>query len=242
MTELPAGESGWSGPDRRFGARAVLAAAALVAVAVPFALLVLSVRERWAPLLAVDLATRDRLHSLALDHPLLVAILQVLSAVGTTPAYLVLFVPLAVWLLRRGRPRQAAFLLVALVGSAATNLAVKSLVGRARPVFEHPLARATGLSFPSGHAQAAVVAYAALLVVVLPLLAGAWRRVAVVLAAVMVLAIGFARVGLGVHYLTDVVGGYLLGGAWVAAMIALFRGWGGERSRPDAGPGSRPDG
>jgi PAP2 superfamily len=80
-----------------------------------------------------------------------------------------------------------------------------------------------GLSFPSGHdAQAAIVGYAVLLLVLLPLLGGGWRRTAVTLAVFMVLAIGFSRVALGVHYLSEVVGGFVLGAAWVAAVAAAF--------------------
>jgi undecaprenyl-diphosphatase len=53
---------------------------------------------------------------------------------------------------------------------------------------------------------------------------------------VYVLAIGFARVTLGVHYVSDVLAGYVLGAAWVAAMIAAFNAWRRERGRPAADP------
>ena len=65
-------------------------------------------------------------------------------------------------------------------------------------------------------------ASAVLLLVFLPILHGVWRRVAVTFAVLMVLAIGFSRIALGVHYLSDVLGGYVLGAAWVAAMAAAF--------------------
>ncbi len=63
----------------------------------------------------------------------------------------------------------------------------------------NPVAHEKGMSFPSGHAQAAIVSYAVLLLVFLPVLQGRWRHVAIVAAAIMVLAIGFFRVALGVH-------------------------------------------
>jgi undecaprenyl-diphosphatase len=56
--------------------------------------------------------------------------------------------------------------------------------------------------------------------------------VAIILAAAFVLAVGFSRVALGVHYVSDVLGGYVLGAAWVAAMVAAF---GATVSRP-SGP------
>jgi len=92
------------------------------------------------------------------------------------------------------------------------------------------------MSFPSGHAQSAMVAASVLLLVSLPLLRCAWRWVAVGVAVVFVLAIGFARVTLGVHYVSDVLAGYVLGAAWVAAMIAAFNAWRRERGRPAADP------
>jgi membrane-associated phospholipid phosphatase len=60
--------------------------------------------------------------------------------------------------------------------------------------------------------------------------------VAVGAAVAYVLAIGFARVTLGVHYVSDVLAGYVLGAAWVAAMIAAFNAWRRERGRPAADP------
>jgi undecaprenyl-diphosphatase len=79
-----------------------------------------------------------------------------------------------------------------------------------------------------------MVGYAALLLVFLPALRGAWRYLAVGAALVMVLAIGFSRVGLGVHYVSDVVAGYVLGAAWTAAMVAAFNAWRADRGDPPA--------
>jgi undecaprenyl-diphosphatase len=109
-------------------------------------------------------------------------------------------------------------------------------VDRARPVLPDPVAHANGMSFPSGHAQAAVVAYSVLLLVFLPVLRGAWRSVVVSVAVLMVLAIGFSRVALGVHYVSDVVAGYVLGAAWVAAMTAAFNTWRADRGQRKTSP------
>ena len=53
----------------------------------------------------------------------------------------------------------------------------------------------------------------------------------------MVAAIGFSRVALGVHFVSDVLAGYVLGAAWVASMIALFNLWRRESGRPGVDPG-----
>jgi undecaprenyl-diphosphatase len=78
------------------------------------------------------------------------------------------------------------------------------------------------MSFPSGHSQAAVVGYSVVMIVVAPLLPPAGRRALAAVCAVMVLLIGFSRIALGAHYLTDVVAGFLLGFVWVAVMATIF--------------------
>jgi undecaprenyl-diphosphatase len=116
-------------------------------------------------------------------------------------------------------------------GSSLLNTVVKTAVHRLRPVLTHPVAHEPGPSFPSGHAQAAIVGYTVLLLVFLPILHGAWHRVAVTFAMFMVLAIGFSRIALGVHYMSDVLGGYILGAGWVAAMAAVFNAMRVDRGR-----------
>jgi undecaprenyl-diphosphatase len=215
--------------DARFGARALVAGAALLLVAVPFALLLFLVQDKWDPLLDVDEGARDELHSVAVGHAWLVSALKVLSAIGSAWVYVPLFALVALWLVRRGLPRLALFVVVTVAGSSALNTLVKLAVDRARPVLPDPVAHASGMSFPSGHAQSAVVAVSVLLLVFMPSLGPRARWVAVALAVLWVLAIGFARISLGVHYVTDVLAGYVLGAAWVAAMAAAFNAWRRER-------------
>ena len=223
--------------DARFGARAVFAGAALLLVAVPFGLLLFLVEDSWLPLVRMDGGARDDMHTLARHHDGLVGALKVLSTVGSAVVYVPLFAAVAAWLAWWQRlPRLAAFVVVTMAGSVLLNALVKLAVDRARPVLADPVAHAGGLSFPSGHAQSAMVAALVLLLVFLPLLRGAWRWVAVGVAVAYVLAIGFARVTLGVHYVSDVLAGYVLGAAWVAAMIAAFNAWRRERGRPAADP------
>lgn len=224
-------------PHVRFGLRAGLAATALILVAVPFGLLLFLVEDKWAPLQEADAGARDELNRLAVQSPSLVTALRVISDIGGTIAYLVIFTVVVAYLLRRGLRRLALFVVVTVVGSLLLNLAVKTAVHRARPVLPDPVAHANGLSFPSGHAQAAVVGYAVLLLVFLPVLRGVWRSLAVVAAVTMVLLIGFSRIALGVHYLSDVLAGYVLGAAWVVAMTAAFSAWRQERGRPAVKPG-----
>ncbi len=215
--------------DARFGLRVVLSLVALVLIAVPFGLLLFLVRGEWHPLVAVDTGARDELNAFAVDNSVFVIAMKAVSWLGSAPVYAVVFAGIAGWLWRRGMPRLGVFVVVTLLGSWALNAAVKQAVDRARPALPEPVASAPGLSFPSGHAQSAVVTAAVLLLVFLPVMSRIQRRVAVSVAAAMVLAIGFSRVALGVHYVSDVLAGYVLGAAWVAAMSAMFRTWQVER-------------
>jgi len=230
----------------RFGARAVLVGVALALVAVPGALTLLLVEDRWAPLLSVDNGARDRLHNFAVTHTRFVGAMQLISDSGSALAWQIVLVPVVGWLLWRRLPRLALFVVITAAGSSLLNTVVKTSVHRLRPVLTNPVAHEPGASFPSGHAQAAIVGYLVLLLVFLPILHGVWRRLAVTFAVIMVLTIGFSRIALGVHYLSDVLGGYVLGAAWVAAMAALFNALRVERGRrpvdvrqglePDQGP------
>jgi undecaprenyl-diphosphatase len=187
-----------------------------------FGLLLFLVEDRWRPLLRVDEGARDDLHRYALDHGGFVTAMKAISAAGTGFVYFPLFAAIALWLARQGHRRPALFVAVALVGNSLLNGLVKHLVHRARPVLPDPVAHAHGLSFPSGHAQASVVATSVLLLVVLPRLRTTAARVAaVVLGVAFVVAVGFSRVALGVHFVSDVLAGYALGAAWVAALVAV---------------------
>jgi undecaprenyl-diphosphatase len=209
---------------------------ALLLVAVPFGLLLFLVQDKWDPLLDVDDGARDGMHSVAVGHPWLVSVLKVVSVIGSAWVLVPLFAAVAVWCLHRGLPRLALFVVVTMLGSEVLNAGVKTLVDRARPVLPNPVAHANGLSFPSGHAQSSVVTVAVLLLVFLPRLHGGARRLALGAAVLWVLLIGFARVSLGVHFVSDVLAGYVLGGAWVAAMAAAFNAWRQERGRPAVDP------
>ncbi len=160
-----------------------------------------------------------------------------LSTIGSALVYFPLFAAVAAWLAWRRLPRLALFVVVTVAGSALLNVLVKLIVHRARPVVADPVAHAAGMSFPSGHAQSAVVAWAC---PAARLPAGAsrprWRVPAVATAVAMMLAIGFARVALGVHFVSDVLAVTALGAAWVAAMIAAFNAWRRERGRAPAAP------
>ncbi len=111
-------------------------------------------------------------------------------------------------------------LVLCLTGAALLDDVVKPLIGRPRPRVGPILVRSTDFAFPSGHATQSAAVYGAL-AYVLSGCVRSWRpKVAFWTAAlVVVLLVGFSRVYLGVHWATDVLGGFALGGVWLAAVL-----------------------
>jgi undecaprenyl-diphosphatase len=221
--------------QRRFGARQLLLAVALIVVVVPFAGLLLLVEDNWQPLAAADSSARDQLHQYALTHPAFVAVMRTASDAGSALSWQVVTALLVIWLLWRRSWRLAAFAVVAIAGSSLLNTAVKAAVHRTRPVVSQPFVHEPGASFPSGHSQAAVVGFGVLLLLFLPLLRSSWRWIAVIVAGLMVVLIGFSRVALAAHFVSDVVAGFVLGAAWLAAMTAAFKAWNAMSTPAPAG-------
>jgi membrane-associated phospholipid phosphatase len=214
--------------QRRFGLRAVLA----FGCALVFAVLAALVRSAAGPVLRVDRDVDAGLHGFALRHSGFTSLMRLVSDLGSTPAWLVILAPVAIWLSYRRLLKLAAFVAVTAVGSSVLNNLIKLLVGRARPQLADPVAVAAGKSFPSGHSQAAIVGYAILVAVFLPAVRHGRRAWLVVPAVIMVLLIGFSRIALGVHYLSDVIGAYLIGSVWFIGMASAFGAWRRAEGKP----------
>ncbi|MDT8903429.1 phosphatase PAP2 family protein [Anaeroselena agilis] len=148
-----------------------------------------------------------------------------ITALGSGAVYAVV-APLALgvllWLRLR---REAATLAVCLVGASALNWLLKSLFERARPDLFKVIS-ATGYSFPSGHAMVSLCFYGMAAYLLCRHIRGLQAQIVVYsLAAVLVSAIGFSRIYLGVHYPSDVLGGYFAGGTWLILCVSLLWWW-----------------
>ncbi|MEU1686118.1 phosphatase PAP2 family protein [Micromonospora sp. NPDC005707] len=214
-------------PDHSLGLRLTLAATAAFLVLVPFALLALLVLGAWSPLSRLDAAITDALHGYAVDHPAWVRVTEVWTHVFGPGPLRVAAAGAVVWLLWRGAPRLALWVVTTMTVGGLLGALLKLLVGRHRPDLLDPVARAAGYSFPSGHALNATLAAGVLLLVFLPFArhSRAWRGALWAAAVLIAVLTGLSRIALGVHWTSDVVGGWLLGVAVVAATAAAFSTW-----------------
>ena len=152
------------------------------------------------------------------------AVAATLTWLGSIWTLVPLLVVLCLWKPRSDRPVVHAVWLLGCFGLAVlTRSVLQPLTARERPLTDGILADGPGFSFPSGHTLQLVVALGLLYAVYRP--AGRTARaLAVAGGAVLVLAVGWTRLHLGVHWFSDVVGGALLGGA-ILALWVLTRRW-----------------
>ncbi|WP_214401376.1 phosphatase PAP2 family protein [Pseudonocardia lacus] len=165
--------------------------------------------------------------------PAVTPTMHVASTVGDSPptTVLVLMVVVLLWWLRR--PGAAIAAAVATLGSPLVSSGFKGFYDRPRPPMDEHLVTITGSSMPSGHAFNAVVVAGVLAVAVLPSLRrSVSRAVVVVVAVAATAAVGVSRIYLGAHWLTDVLAGWMLGGAWLAGCLTVVA----LLDRPAPGP------
>lgn len=165
-----------------------------------------------------DEEVADVLHAHA--KPAGIAFWSVVSWLGTYPVMTVLGVTLGVILYRRKERMVLAIWFPALLGAHVLNATLKWAVHRDRPVFDLKFAMESTYSFPSGHALGAILGYGLIGYALWRLLHTMRARISItILLSCLVIAIGYSRLYLGVHYFSDVIGGYAVGGAWLAACL-----------------------
>ena len=169
---------------------------------------------------AYDQSIADWLHARATDP-----LTELFEAVTTLGNGIVLagVTAIAAYLLaRRGRGREAVLVVLAFAGAEVLSWSLKLGFRRDRPFFTDPLATESTFSFPSGHSTVSLAVYGALAVVLARQLPRRRRALPLAAAAVLVGLIGFSRMYLGVHFLTDVLAGFAVGTAWLAACVVTL--------------------
>ena len=152
-------------------------------------------------------------------RPVLAAIAKGLTALGEPTVLIGAGIASALWLWHAGH-RHLPFVLIAvtMLGRGLSEIQ-KYWIGRARPDLEAHLVVVKSQSFPSGHATSSMIFY---MVMALTLTVGTrWHRFAALAAFVLSLLIGVSRVMLGVHWPSDVVGGWSFGLLWVLLTLRI---------------------
>ncbi|NEB92103.1 phosphatase PAP2 family protein [Streptomyces bauhiniae] len=202
-------------------------------LALPSALLLTLVATGWFPLLTLDEDIARVTHRWAFRERGLTQTFRVLTDWVWDPVTMrLLCAGVALWLVwRRAAWWTALWLLVTCAVAAVVQQAVKAGVARPRPVWPDPVDSARFAAFPSGHAMTATVVWGLLLWLIREhgVRGPRWYG-AVALAVVSVLGVGLTRVWLGVHWFSDVLGGWLFGASVVAGAVLVHER--GSRVRP----------
>jgi undecaprenyl-diphosphatase len=210
----------------------------LVAGILVFATMTLTLGEisediiKHEPLTVADTQLSTWLHSHG--SPFLTSAMFVATSFGSTVTVTCIAVVLGLYLLWRRRFYWLAALAASVAGGVLLNRLLKYAFHRPRPHFDDPILTLTSYSFPSGHTMMATVLYG---VVAAYLLAKTpdWRwRVLIILSASLLIGfVGFSRIYLGAHYLSDVLGAMAEGLAWLSlCLTAVYSLWRKRNHRP----------
>lgn len=155
--------------------------------------------------------------------PALTAYFKFMTHVGDIYGYLivlVVFVIFSFFVLKRWKYVIEATLVLAL--ATASNMMLKRFIDRARPGIEHLVSVET-LSYPSGHAMSAMAFYGFLIFLVYKFKIHKVLKVLLIMVLVLlILSIGLSRIYLGVHFPSDIAGGFIAGFIWVVFCILIF--------------------
>ncbi len=170
----------------------------------------------------IDRSVGDFFYGLRKDG--LTPLVKGVSELGSTTGFVGVLLITLVWtLLYLRNVRYAVWLTVSLAGGWLLNKALKALYSRERPDLWDHLVVPDGYSFPSGNAMISAAFFG--LIALLLLRSGkAGNRIWAAVVLLIILLIGVSRLYLGVHYASDIVGGFLAG-----AVVAVLCSWGALR-------------
>lgn len=161
------------------------------------------------------------------SSPHVTTALWIVTSLGSTvPASCIALVA-GLYLLWRRQPYWFAAVWLSVFGGMLLNKFLKYVFHRPRPHFDDPILALTSYSFPSGHTMAATVVYGVLAALLVTKIKRRSFRVLIILSASFLIAlVGFSRIYLGAHYLSDVLGAMAEGLAWLAlCLTAVYSVW-----------------
>lgn len=177
------------------------------------------------PLTIADIQISNWLHTHR--SPRLTTAFLIVTSFGSTIPVSFIAITVGIYLLWRRQPYWLSAIWSSVFGGMLLNKYLKLVFYRPRPRFDDPILALTGYSFPSGHTMAATVLYGVLAVLLLTTIKSRSLRVLVVLSASCLIGlVGFSRMYLGAHYLSDVLGAIAEGLAWMSlCLTAVYSVW-----------------
>lgn len=171
-----------------------------------------------------DLHVRMLVHSWS--GPMLTRAMRGVTLLGS-PVFLIGLGAILCWRLAAvGRVRAAILLLLTAVGAEALDGLLKLCFRRQRPEAFFGLADPMSYSFPSGHSVASCCFYGAMAAILAANMRSHARKAALwIIAGLLAFCVGLSRVYLGVHYPTDVLGGFAMGVVWAGLVRAGYEVW-----------------
>nr|WP_256336630.1 phosphatase PAP2 family protein [Paenibacillus sp. OK060] len=159
-----------------------------------------------------------------MESPGMTRFMQLFTWIGSeVPVVVITILAMLVLYIYLRHKRELLFLACVIAGSTLLNALIKLVFQRARPTINR-IIEVSGYSFPSGHSMAAFSLYGGLAFLIWKHVPTATGRVLmIIVSAIFILTIGMSRIYLGVHYPSDVVGGYFLSGCWLAVCIWFYQ-------------------
>jgi membrane-associated phospholipid phosphatase len=160
----------------------------------------------------------------------LVSVFDVVTLAGNVLVLGALTAIVGLVLLRRGAVNDAVLLAVVALGIEVLNAALKLAFHRPRPRLAY--VHLDTYSFPSGHAAGATAIFGALAFIAARRRGGTTRIVLLVGTPLLIALVGFSRLYLGAHYLSDVLAGFCIGAAWLFAWLTVALAYGDRSIEP----------
>lgn len=165
-----------------------------------------------------DKIADDLLNNIASKHSISPVIF--ITSLATMPVLVVLSIIISLFLLKYRHYEKIILLFTVITGETLLNKLAKLFFGRLRPIVPCPLVHENGYSFPSGHSMNAISFYGFLIYLSYIYIKNNKIRIPAILGlSLLILLIGFSRIYLGVHYPSDVLGGFSLGLFWLSLCI-----------------------
>ena len=158
-----------------------------------------------------------------LRSPGLTGFYKFITDLGDTFGYVIVFsISTVFFYLKFKNWKYVAQIALVMILALGSNLLLKNTINRARPISEH-LVTVKTLSFPSGHATMAMAFYGFLIYLIFMFSMNKWvKSILITILAFIILNIGISRIYLGVHYPSDILGGFIAGFIWVIFCVMIF--------------------